>query len=241
MIGRTVGAVLSACVAVVVAGCATVPAPPQEVSVVLPKDAAIYGEDPAACDEADTLIVAQCRQMTEYHSVVKGNRVQRWYLTDWRVIRAERGQWRDEAMNFVFHDSDSPSGAGFYLGERPSVYYKGAVVAFCVDTSKSPPVIVAQQTRSRLPSHGSLRRPKYDIRVAGREQVFQNVTKAARQFVQLPFGGGSLAVTEEYDAFFVVEVMTADDSIALMVEKNSYRVTQLPNAYVEVEQPDAGV
>ncbi len=232
-------AAVGTCLAIAVAGCAT-PVPPQGVSALLPKHAALYAEDWSACDEADALVVSQCTQVEEYDSIIKGNWVEHWYRTEWRVIRVERGEWPEETISFVFRDRGSPSQSGFYLGKAPQVYYRGAVVGFCLDTSKSTPVIVTQQARSRLPSHGSLRCPRYDAREPGREQMFQNVIEAARRFVQLPFGG-SLAVTEEYDTFFVVEVTTPDDSAALKVEKNSYRVTQIPDPYIEVGPSDAGV
>lgn len=224
----------------VVAGCAT-SAPPQRVSAILPKDTAIYGESPDVCGKADALVVAQCRKIEEYSSTVQGNWVQHWYLTEWRVIRVERGEWPAETVSFVFRESSVSPQSSIVLRRPTPVYYKGAVLGFCIDTSKSKPVIVAQQARSRLPSYGSLRRPHYDAGDPNSVQVIQHVTEAARQFLQAPFGGVSLAVTEEYDAFFVVEVRTAEDSVALIVRKGNYRVGRIPNAYDEADRPDAGV
>ncbi len=221
--------------AFIVAGCAT-PVSSQKASALLPKNAAISGENPDRCLSAETLVVAQCTRVEEYDSTVKGDWVQHWYVTEWRAIRIERGEWPAETLSFVFHDRSPASGSGIVLREAPPAYYRGAVMGFCIKASGSKPVIVAQQARSRVPSYGTLRRPKYDARDPESTQVFQSVIEAARRFVQRAVGGGgALAVTEEYDRFFVVEVRTADDSVALRVEKGSYRVTRIPDAYGQEE------
>ncbi len=229
MVRRMVSVALAACAAVTIAGCAA-PAPARNVNAYLPKNAAVYGEDRDTWRTADTLVVAQCTQVEEYATTVKGNWVQHWYVTYWQVIRVERGAWPEETVSFVFHDSWPTAESGIALKAAPRVYYKGAVVGFCIDTSEAKPVIVAQQARSRVPMHGTLQRPKYDIRDPESTRLFQRVVEAARLFLQQAnAGGGALTVTEEYDTFFVVETRAADDSVALKVEKGSYRVTEIPS------------
>ncbi len=221
-------------VTLVAAGCAT-PGPPREVSAVLPKHTPLSGEDLDACRTADTLVVVQCRLAEQYDSTVQSGWVRNWYLSEWQVIRVERGRWPDETISFVFRDSWPTSESGFVLRTAPPVYYEGAVMAFCIDTSRSKPTIVAQQTRSRAPSYGSLKRPRYDPRDPESVRTIERVLEAARRFLGQQ-GGGSLMVTEEYDDFFVVELKRPEGSLALRVEKDSYRVTRIPDAF-SVDEP----
>lgn len=228
---RIAFAMSSVLAALIVAGCAA-PGPPQKVSATLPGNAARATEDPNACAAADTLVAAQCIEVEEYHSTVLRDRVRRWYLTEWRVIRVERGYWPEKTIRFAFHDSSPVSESGIVFTITPPVYYPGAIMAFCVDTNRATPTIVAQQPRSRVPSYGTLSRPRYDARDPETAEVFQRVLDTARAYAQRTLGpGGTLTVTEEYDTFFVVEVRYDDDSVALRVEKGSYRVTQVPDAY----------
>lgn len=224
----------------IVAGCA-MPVPPLAVNAVLPRNATVLTADPDVCAAADALVVAQCTRVEQYHSAVKGNWVRSWYLAQWHVLRIERGAWPQETVNFVFHDRGPTPESGIVLGAAPRVYYGGAVMAFCIDTSKSPPVIVAQQPRSRVPSHGTLRRPRYDPRDPQSAAIFQKVLNVARAYLRrTSSGAGALTVTEEYDAFFVVEVKRSDGSVALQVDKGSYRVTRIPEAFEPDDQADLG-
>lgn len=230
----TVSAVLGMGLAMGVAGCAGVPAPPREVSVALPRNTPIYVEDPNACQEADALVVAQCTRVEPYGGAGGSSRA--WYLTEWRVIRVEWGYWPERTLSFVFRQRHTASPSSPYLGEVPTVYYEGVVMGFCIETSASPPAIVAQQMRSRTPPYGSLRRPRYNAGNPEIADVFQRVVEAAWQYLN-PTAEGieSVEVTEEYDAFFVVEARTADGSIALRVDKNTYRVTRIPDFYAPEE------
>ncbi|MBN1359990.1 MAG: hypothetical protein JW993_05330 [Sedimentisphaerales bacterium] len=240
MVKLMAGAALSACVTVAFAGCASPgpPQPPREVSAVLPKNAPLSGEDPEACAAADTLVVAQCTRLEEYDSAVKGHRLVSWHATEWHLIRVEQGEWPDETVRFVYRESWPERELGVVYRGTPVAYYPGAVMAFCIERTAPKATIVAQQPRSRVPSYGTLSRPQYDPRDPESVQVFQRVLDAARRYAARTLGGGSLNVTEEYDTFFVVEVRSEDRSVALKVDKGSYRVTRVPDAYSTEELLD---
>lgn len=223
--------IVSACVGLGAGGCGP-PAPPQRVNAVLPKNLPIYREEPEACDKADAVVLTQCTQRQEYAKRVRGNWERHWYVTSWRVVRVERGQWPDASVDFISYESWPTLESGIVLEALPPVYYPGALLAFCIDTSQRRPIIVAQEERSRIPPHGKLRQPPRGFYDRGKSGTYDAVVAAATQFARssegkmLPRG-----VVEEYDDFYVVELGNALESQVVTVQKGSYHVQAVEPAY----------
>jgi hypothetical protein len=226
--------IVSACVGLGVIGCGP-PAPPGQVNAVLSRDLPIYREEPEVCDKADTVVLAQCVQRQEYAKTVRGDWERHWYLTSWRVVGVERGRWPDASVDFIFYESWPTPESGIVLDLRagPPVYHRGALTAFCVDTSQRKPVVVAQEERSHIPPHGRPRRPARDFYIRRQEsRIYQQIIAAVDQFFENNHHRwGMREVVEEYDGFYVVEVSNALGSEAVTVEKGSYQVRPVEPAY----------
>jgi len=216
-----------------VTGCGA-PAPPQRVNAVLPKNVPVY-EPPGVCDRADTVVLAQCTQRQEYARTVWGNWARHWYVTSWRVVLVERGQWPHTSVDFIAYDGRPTPGSGIIL-RMPRmpfpVYYRGALLAFCIDTSQPRPTIVAQEERSRVPPYGRLQLPPREFYDPVEGSIRNAVMAAVRQFVGRDQDKiRPLRVIEEYGNFYVVEVGSALEPEVVTVEKGSYRVQPVEPAY----------
>jgi hypothetical protein len=227
------------------AGCGT-PAPAQKVNAHLPKDVPVLDADPQACNKADTLVLAQCAQRLEYADIIKGDRVDIWYVTQWKVLDVGRGKWPYETVSFVFREERRMQKSGVLLEGSPIPYYVGAIMAFCIDTaggkttiaathpdaggptyvlSYDNSTIIASQPRSRIPPHNPSQRPIYDMRDPNSNDLYGRITDAARVFVRQQVGAtGAVNVSEEYGVLYVVEIKTEKDSWAVVVDRDSLAV-----------------
>ncbi len=223
--------VVSACVGLGVAGCGP-PAPPQRVNAVLPENLSTRGESQENCDKADAVVLAQCTLRQEYAKRTKGDWRQHWYVSRWQVVRVERGQWPDASADFIFYESWPTLESGIILEALLPVYYRGALLAFCIDTSQGRPIIAAQEERSRIPPHGKPRRPPRDFYDFGKDSTYQQIMAAANRYVQSIRGRvPPRNVVEEYEDFYVVEIGNALGSEVVTVEKGSYQVQPVKPAY----------
>jgi hypothetical protein len=222
--------IVSVCLGVGVAGCGP-PAPPQRVNAILPKNLPAYRGSQEDCDKADAVMLAQCTLRQEYAKRVQGNWEQHWYATSWRVVRVERGQWPDVSVDFISYESWPTPESGIILEALLAVYYRGALLAFCIDTSQDKPTIVAQEQRSRIPPHGKLRLPPRDFYDPGKV-IWRDVMAAAMEFARST-GGKMLPrrVIEEYDDFYVVELGNAFEWEVVTVKKGTYEVQPVEPAY----------
>ena len=223
--------IVSACVGLGVAGCGPPgpPGPPGRINAVLAKNLPVRGESQEDCDKADAVVLAQCTQWQQYAERVRGNWERHWYATSWRV---ERGQWPHTSVDFISYERWPTPESGIVLGVPLPVYYRGALIAFCIDTSQRRPTIVAQEQRSRIPPYSKLRRPPRDFYDLGKNSMYEQVMAAVNEYMGddrgkvLPRG-----VVEEYDDFYVVEVGNALESVVVTVDKGSYKVRPVEPAY----------
>jgi hypothetical protein len=221
------------------AGCGA-PAPPQQVNAVLPGNHPIYGEPRGDCAETNAVVLAQCTQRQEYAKTVRGHWERHWYVTSWRVVRVERGPWPDTSVDFIAYDSWPTPESGILLKAPVAEYYRGALLAFCIDTSQPRPTIVAQEKRSPIPPHGKLHSPPRDFYDRDEGSIYKPVMAAVRQFLvdnRRKLGG--YRVLEAYDDRYVVEVLNAEGSEVVTVEKDSYRVRPVEPAYKQGVGPAA--
>lgn len=227
--------IVSVCVGLGVAGCGA-PAPPQRVNAVLPDNLPAYRGSQEDCDKADAVVLAQCTQRQEYAKRVSGNWERHWYVSTWQVVRVERGRWPDGSVDFIFYERWPTPESGIVLDLRagPPVYYRGALMAFCIDTSRRRPTVVAQEERSRIPPHAKLRQPPRDFRREENDVHRQIIAAVDRFFENDPRKLGMRQVVEEYDGFYVVEISNAVESEVVTVEKGSYKVRPVEPAYSNV-------
>ncbi len=208
------------------------PVPPQRVNAVLPKNRRLPGESQDDCDSADAVVLAQCTQRQEYATTVRGNWERHWYVTRWQVVRVERGQWPHASIAFISYYSWPTPESGILLTASYPAYYKGALMAFCIDTSQHRPTIVAQEERSRIPPHGKPRRPPRVFYDLDKNSIYNDVMAAARRFIGKDRGRiMPRRVVEEYDDFYVVDIGNALESAVVTVDKGSYRVQPVEPAY----------
>lgn len=232
--------------AIAAAGCGA-PEPPQNVNAYLPKNVPVIGAGIEVCDKADTLVLAQCTQSKEYATIVEGNWVNSWCVTAWKVLQVERGKWPQETISFIFCDKWPTPQPGIMVRKAPIPYYTGAIQAFCIDTADAKTtivatrpnpggptyvlsadrkcMIVATQPRSRIPPHGPIQWPTYDVRDPNSRDLFGRIVDAAKVFVHQQRGAtGTANVSEQYGDLYVVEIKTDDNSWAVVVNADGLAV-----------------
>lgn len=106
-------------------------------------------EDSIGKNQADIVLVAQRQELRPYNeSQVFGNS-EGWYFVTWSVQHVEQGQWKDETLKFVFHESTygmSPETIE-HLDLAP--YHRHAIMRFWLRRGWGPPTIVAQEPATR--------------------------------------------------------------------------------------------
>jgi hypothetical protein len=206
------------------AGCGA-PAAPHRVNAYLPKCLPVVGIGLEAAEKADTLVLAQCAHSEEYATILEGKWVNSWYVTQWKVLRVERGEWVQPTVTFVFLDRWlAPKLGAPALNKTPVPYYVGAVRAFCIET-KGKAIIVADQSRSRIPPYGPVTRPTYDMSNPEVPEMYNKITNAAKAFVwNQRHVMGPVNVTEQYGRLYVAEMDTGSQSIAVVVDADNVSV-----------------
>jgi hypothetical protein len=208
----------------IVAGCGA-PQPPEKVNAFLPKNMPPVAAGSQIGDKADALVLARCTKSHEYATTVDGDWVNSWCLTTWGVLRVERGKWPPEMLSFVFCDRWRVPKTGMTWRKPPIPYYVGAVRAFFIDTAGGKPTIVADEARSRILPYGTVTRPSYSGREPEAGEFFNRIVDMARAFVMQERGvHGMASVTEQNGRWYVVEIETGNESIAVVVDAESWIV-----------------
>lgn len=209
---------------VMTAGCWT-PAPPHRVNAYLPDNVPVAAISLDNAKEADVLVLAQCARSEEYATLLEGKWVNSWYVTQWKVIRVERGKWPQQSITFAFLDKWlAPQMGVAAVNKAPVPYYVGAVRAFCIK-SGGRPTIVASQSRSRIPPYGPVTRPLYDANNPEAPAFYERIYSAAKAFIwNERHKMGPVHVTEQYGRLYVVEVDLDSQSIAVVVDADSLTV-----------------
>jgi len=154
-------------VILLVAGGCCLPRPPQVVNVQLPDNVPIYAYHQERAGRANAGVLAYCEDVKEYAKTVQGNWEKHWNQIVFEVIKVTYGEWGDTNLIFVCYDSWPTPESGIVLGKALFPYRQGMVFHFWIDTSKKPPLIVAQQERSRIPPHGMISRPSWEFKDNG--------------------------------------------------------------------------
>jgi hypothetical protein len=223
MFNSRIKGILAIIIVSVLAGCGP-PRPPQPVNARLPGHSPPLSTQPAAT-KADTCILAQCKQQKEYAETVKGDWITYWYLSEWEVIRVIQGKWESPNLLFILTDKWPTPESGIMLSKMPLPYWEDRAFQFWLDTSKKVPVIVAQQERSRIPPHGPIKRPSFNLKDPESKKRYERVTDAAARFIMDKQGKvAGLHVAEELDNFFIVENLSRPQTLAVMVDKDTYEV-----------------
>jgi hypothetical protein len=204
-------------------GCGA-PQPPQKVNAYLPANVPLVGAGTEACATADAIVLGKCAQCREYATIVQGDWVNSWYVAQWRVLRVEQGQWPDRTISFVFVDKWPAPDSGIMVKKAPMPYHVGAVRAFCLDM-KGQPTIVADQSRSRIPPYAPVTRPTYNVSDPQIVTFYERIANTAKAFVRRERSvTGPADVTEQYGRLYVVEIETVSDSLAVVVDGDTWAV-----------------
>lgn len=216
-------AFLEIVVPLLVAGCG-IPAPPQAVNALLPRHAPIYSAGLKASETADVEMVGRCRSVKEYAKRIKGDWERHWYQVVLEVVEVRAGRWDDANVVFVFYDSWPTPESGIILKKPMFPYRTGWVFALWLDTSQKPALIVGHERRSVIPPHAEIRQPALDFEERETRELLNHLTDAAKAFIERQGKKlGGLSVTEEHDDFFVVENCIGFDSLAVIVEKDTWK------------------
>lgn len=223
MFNSRIKGMLAIIIVSVLAGCGP-PRPPQPVNARLPSHSTPLSTQPAVA-EADTCILVQCKQIKEYAETIKADWITHWYLTEWEVIKVIQGKWENPNLIFILTDKWPTPESGIMLGKMPLQYREDSVFQFWLDTSKKVPVIVAQEERSRIPPHGPIERPSFNLKDPESKKEYERVTDAAARFIMDKQGKvGGLRIAEEVENFFIVENLSSPHALAVMVDKDTYEV-----------------
>ena len=209
----------------VLAGCGA-PRSPKPVNARLEDDSPyslLSGRWPEG--EADVVILARCKQLTEYAKTTKGDWETHWYFANWEVIKVVQERWDSPNLTFIFADRWPTPESGIKLKKAPLPYWEGQIFAFWLDSSAKVPLIVRQQQRSRVPPHGLLQRPTLDYRKPEDRSLYERVVNAAAEAVRSEGETkGGFQLVEEYEDLFVVEHCSFPRSLAVTVDKGTYEV-----------------
>jgi hypothetical protein len=220
-------AFLQIVVPLLVAGCG-IPAPPQAVNALLPDNAPIYSVGLKASERADVEMVVRCRSVKEYAKTIKGDWERHWYQVVFEVIEVTAGRWDDPNVVFVFYDSWPTPESGMILKKPMFPYRTGWVFALWLDTSQKPALIVGHERRSVIPPHAEIRRPAWNSEERETRELLKNLIEAARTFIERQGKKlGGFQVAEEHDDFFVVEIHSAFDWLAVIVKKETWEVSSI--------------
>jgi len=183
---------------------------------------------------ADVVVVAKCRRVEEYAKTVRGDWVYHWYLVEWDVLKVERGRWPATGIAFVFADAWPTPESGIRLKRAEFPYVTGRVFAFSLNTAVKPPVVVSKEERSRIPPHGVLQRPGFDVSTPDGKAEYDAIMNAVRTFeIQKEiYTDGGCRISDDTPAGYVVEHWTdfgkGSQVRAYLVEKKTYRVRPAP-------------
>lgn len=205
-----------------VAGCG-IPSPPQAVNASLPKNACICSVRLKGSETADVEMVVRCTSVKKYAKTVKGDWERYWHQVVFEVVEVRAGRWDDPNVVFVCYDAWPTPESGIILKKPMFPYRTGLVFALWLDTSQKPALIVGQERRSVIPPHGKIRRPALDFEERETRELLNHLTDAAKAFIERQGKKlRGLQVAEEHDDFFVVEIRSAFDSLAVIVEKGTW-------------------
>jgi hypothetical protein len=207
------------------AGCETKP-PAPKFNACLSSPYDFYSIKSAL--KPDTYIVVQCRRIQQYDLQTKGDCNAYWYLTDWKVINVEKGKWSDPNLTFVIADNCPSPQSGIMLKKMIWPYTKGCIFCFGLDTSQKNPLIVCQESRSRIAPDFPIQGPK-----AMNNDTCEKVFKKVNNFTRKEKTGlVNLQITEEFDTFFIVSGICPDGSEKfVLVDKDSYLVNWIPEFF----------
>ena len=202
--------------------------PPGKVNACLSSPYEFYGIK--SVSQPDTSIIAQCLRIEKYDQRTKGNWITYWYLTDWKIIKVESGNWSDPNLSFVIADTWPTPESGIEVDKMPWPYRQGRIFCFGIDTSKKLPLIVSQEYRSRIAPYG----PAHALKER-KEEIHKKIIESVGNFLKNEgsyFKLTVLQVVEECDDFFVVECLDPNGfAKAVCVDKNTYKANLIPEPF----------
>ena len=217
-------AFLEMMVLLLVAGCG-IPSPPQAVNASLADDIQPYSARLRVSERVDVEMVARCRSVTEYAKTIRGDWEKHWYQVVFEVVEVTAGRWDDPNVVFVWYDLWPTAESGILLKKPMFPYRTGWVFALWLDTSKKPALIVGHERRSVIPPHAEIRQPALDFEERETRELLNHLTDAAKAFIERRGKKlRGLQVAEEHDDFLVVEIRSAFDSLAVIVEKGTWKI-----------------
>jgi len=170
-------------------------------------------------------------RVDKYKTSVKGNWKTYWYLTQWKVIEVNEGQWEHPELCFIYADTWPTAESGIRFKKPILPLYirclEGCVTHFVIDTSVEPPLIVNMKRRSLIRPHAGLKPPEWDIPGSPEDiRLRVKIIKAAKEYLNLKSFEG-LYVTEERSDFYVVEHIFDSSIEAVTVDKKSFKARRI--------------
>ena len=173
-----------------VARMTTTARPPKVRSVSLPFKRPIYFFDEESSEDADTSILAYCKDVNEYAKVTHGDWIYRWYQITCQPIKVEKGKWEKAEpvfgggtdLTFICYDTWPTPESKIDIKKLRFPYRKGRIINFWLDTSERPPLIIAQQERSPIPPHNTMNKPRWNFKDPNSKQLYDKVVEAVTKF-----------------------------------------------------------
>ncbi|MGD8452010.1 MAG: hypothetical protein PVJ57_09355 [Phycisphaerae bacterium] len=119
------------------------PGPLPKVNVVLADELPYEGSVAAG----DTRVVALCRSCDAFWKKTRGDWEYTWRVARYDVVAVEQGSWPDPTLSFIYWERCPTPESGIMLSQPPALYWKGVTLAFELDTTQTPAVVVGQALR----------------------------------------------------------------------------------------------
>lgn len=205
------------------------PSSPKPVNAQVPDHVPIYSERRELSEQADVGILAYCQQVKQYAKTARGDWTYHWFQVSWDVIRTTQGTWEHQDLVFVCYDSRPTPESGILLKKGPFPYRQGMVYHFWIDATRTPPLLVRQQERSRLRPHGSIQPLSLKLDDPEGKKIYGQVMEAVRGFIgSSKEHSGGIRIAEELDDRFVVEGLSDHEFLVVTVDKDTYEVRRVP-------------